>query len=333
MAPTAGFLAAWDDVIRCARDAHFAFRSDYLEWEGRHERPARAVLLAEGARKGALLLRPAGHGWACGHPWRCGAVVSRGVTGAGPLDLHRDDAEWLFRQAETIAEGARLRMYLPIEPPRGIPGYLAGFSVYQDVRADDETMLRSMSSSKRDMVRRAKRRGYTIRAAAGVDELREYNELEMRARRARGEHVADHEHEVPPPGLGWRQWELPWMWLMLALRDGRIASGAGDSVGPGWSLEARAAASTLEARRDGAFALLCFEEARRARDAGLHWLNHGGDTVFKREISGTLGRRVPMWCWLTGGAIWRLPNEAEAALARVRRVIARRRRPLRLRPA
>ena len=58
----------------------------------------------------------------------------------------------------------------------------------------------------------------------------------------------------------------------------------------------------------------------------MRWLNHGGDTVFKREMAGSLGHRVPMWCWLAGGAMWRLPNEAVAAMARIRRHIAERRR-------
>jgi hypothetical protein len=316
---------AWEGALRTARAAHFAFRPDYLTWEGKHARPAWAVLADEGTRRGALLLQPTAHGLTCGQPWRCGAVVSRGEPMDDPLDLQRDEAEWLFRQATHHARGARLRMYLPFEPPRGVPGYLAGSSVYQDVRASDDGLLRAMASSKRDMVRRAIKRGYSVRPAETLEELRAFNTLSLLARRARGERFREDKRDAPPPGVSWRQWELPWMWLMIAVRDGRIESGAGDSVGTGWSLEARSAASTPEARRDGAFALLCYEEARRARDAGLHWFNHGGDTTFKREMAGKLGRRVPMWCWMSGSALWRLPNEAEAALSRLRRAIAQRR--------
>ena len=66
----------------------------------------------------------------------------------------------------------------------------------------------------------------------------------------------------PPPGLGWREWELPWMWLLVAdARRRRVESGLGDGVRPGGMLEGRTGGSTAEGQRDGAFALLSFEEA------------------------------------------------------------------------
>src|SRR5687767_14398207 len=98
------------------------------------------------------------------------------------------------------------------------------------------------------------------------------------------------------------------MWLLLALKDGHVVSGLGDGMRPGGAmLDGRKGASTVQAKHDGAFALLSFEEARRGRDRGFRWVNLGGDTLFKREISGTLGTRVVMHCWLAGGAAWGLP--------------------------
>jgi hypothetical protein len=108
------------------------------------------------------------------------------------------------------------------------------------------------------------------------------------------------------------------MWLLLASRQGRVESGLGDGRHPGGMLDGRKAASSPEARRNGAFALLCFEEARRGRDRGHRWINLGGNTVFKQEMAGTLGQPVVMHCWLAGGAAWGLPDHAEALWRRAR---------------
>jgi hypothetical protein len=84
-------------------------------------------------------------------------------------------------------------------------------------------------------------------------------------------------------------------------------------------LEGRTGASSTLARRAGAFALLCYEEARRGRDRGYRWLNHGGDTPFKREMAGAFGTRVVMYCWLGGGRAWSLANRSEAWARGMRR--------------
>lgn len=141
-------------------------------------------------------------------------------------------------------------------------------------------------------------------------------QLEARARRPRGERArfGPEEH--------WREWDLPWMWLLVARKHGVIHCGVGDGVIPGGYVDGRTAASTPDARADGASALLGFEEARRARDRGHRWLNHGGDTFWKREVSGRLGERFPLWCWLSGGR-WTLPNTAETTWMSFRPLAAR----------
>jgi hypothetical protein len=101
------------------------------------------------------------------------------------------------------------------------------------------------------------------------------------------------------------------MWLLVAVRQGRVESGLGDGVLRGGTLEGRAGGSTPAAYRDGAFALLSFEEAKRGRDRGHRLVNLGGDTVFKREIAGRLAEPVGFWCWLGGRAGWDLAGHAE----------------------
>ncbi len=326
--PHADFLTAWEGVLQAGRSAHFAYRPDYLAWEAKHANSALAAVATDGDRRGALLLEREGPGWTCGRPWRTGALIGREPGPGRPLDLTRDEAAWLFESARKLANGARLRMYLPYEPPPGVPGYYAGVTVHQDISVSDEELLQSMAQSKRRMVRKAQERGYAVRDAAGLDDMRAYHELSIETRKRRHLHV-DETKALPEPGTSWREWELPWMWLILAEREGRLEAGAGDSIGPGWTLEARTAASTLEARRDGAFALLCWEEARRARDRGLRWLNHGGNTPFKREIAGKLGHAVTLWCWLSGSLAWALPNAGEAMLVNLRQQARRIRASLR----
>jgi len=315
--PHASFIAAWEDVIRAGRSAHFAYRPDYLAWEAKHSHVAEAAIVDGGPHHGAILLEREGPGWICGRPWRTGALVGREPAPRSPIDLTREEAEWLFRAATQLANGRRLRMYLPYEPPAGVPGYYAGITVHQDIAVSDDELLQAMAQSKRRMVRKAQERGYAVRDAAGLDDMRAYHALSIETRKRRNLHV-DESSSTPEPGTSWREWELPWMWLILAEREGRLEAGAGDSIGPGWTLEARTAASTLDARRDGAFALLCWEEARRARDRGLRWLNHGGNTPFKREIAGKLGHAVTLWCWMSGSLAWALPNAAEAMLVNLR---------------
>jgi hypothetical protein len=137
--------------------------------------------------------------------------------------------------------------------------------------------------------------------------------------RRHGAEPLDGPQDLPGPGERWREWELPWMWLLVARRDGAIGSGFGFALGAGHVLESRAAGSTRAALRIGAFVLLAHEAARRARARGYRWLNWGGDTFFKRDVSGRLGHRVDLHCWLGGGLRWVIPNRAEAGLKGVRR--------------
>jgi len=320
------FLVTWMRLLGGAPGAHFAYRTDVLRWDARHGRHAAAVLVEDGGRTGGLVLRETREGWACGWPWRWCAMYS-GWAGSGPVDLEADDAARLFEAARAVAGPRRLRAFFPHPPPRGVPGYPAGATIMWSVVHDDGELLRSMGDSKRRMVKRARAAGYVVREATSPHDFRAFAAVHDAAHRRRaGAAPRPAPPADPAPGEGWREWELPWMWLLIAERNGVVASGAGDSIGPGWSVEGRTAASDPEARREGAFALLCLEEARAARDRGFRWINHGGDTYFKREVSGRLGTRVPIWCWLSGGGGWRAANVFEASWRGARARLAARRR-------
>jgi hypothetical protein len=176
-----------------------------------------------------------------------------------------------------------------------------------------------MGSSKRRMVRRAADRGYEVFEARDPATFEAFHRVqsEARARRSVAERL-----KTPPGREHWREWELPWMWLLVARRDGVLHSGVGDSLIPGGYVDGRTAAATEQGRREGASALLGFEEARRARDRGHRWLNHGGDTFWKREMAGRFGERYPLWCWLSGDR-WALPNTAETTWMSFRPLAAR----------
>lgn len=306
------FAARWRARVESSPFASFALALDYLGWEAGHGRHALAVLAEEGGRTGAVVLRNEPRGWVSGWPWRWQLLIAdRPANGA--LGFAAADAEWLFRIAlGAVADQRQVRMFAPHPPPRGVHGFAAGATIFQSIQHGDDEILKSMGSGKRRMVRRALEAGYQVAEAAGADEFRAFHEVQSAARRAVGPGPGPAAPEAPAPGEHWREWELPWMWLLLARKDGVVQSGVGDGVIPGGTVEGRTAASTLAARREGAFALLCYEEARRARDRGHRWLNHGGDTAWKREVSGRLGFRLPVWCWLGGGR-WELPNAAEGA--------------------
>jgi hypothetical protein len=168
---------------------------------------------------------------------------------------------------------------------------------------EDAELLAAMQPSKRRMIRRAEQAGYRVRDARSLEDFLRFAHLQRETKRRIGV-PAPPVNTNPGPGEGWREWDLPWMWLLLAERDGVVESGLGDGLCPGGTLEARAGASTLRARRDGVFALLSLEEARRGRALGYRWINLGGDTPFKREMAGRLATRVTLACWLGGPGWW-----------------------------
>jgi hypothetical protein len=313
-----GFAAAWKERLARAPRANFGFELDYLVWEARHGRHVIAAMIDEGQRQGLFVLRVGSRGFSCGYPWRWLAAIADPKKVTTPA-LEAADAAWLYHGAERLCGGRQLRFFMPLPPPEGVSGFEAGATIIQSLERPDDELLASIHPSKRRMIKRAQSEGFHVIEGETLEHYRTFAAIQHETFQRRGIHVEQSLDGLPPPGEMWREWEHPWMWLLLAVRDGRIESGLGDGLGAGGMLEGRTGASTIMARRAGAFALLCYEEARRGRDRGYRWLNHGGDTPFKREMAGTLGSRVVMHCWLGGGRVWSLANRSEAWARGMRR--------------
>ncbi len=310
------FDEAWNRVLqRCAR-ANFSLDLDYLRWDARQGLHSRAVLFEHGGLRAVAVLRERQGEFVCGWPWRWQAAFEDEPGRAPVLGFDRAESQSLFAALHRFAAGRRLRCYLPLAPADGTHAYVAGSTVVQSLEHSDEELLNAMQESKRRMVRRSVAAGYRIEDGDSPEHQRAFATIQNEAIARRGDvpsSLADH----PAFGEAWREWELPWMWLLVAVREGEVESGLGDGVRAGGVLEGRAGASTLRARKDGAFALVCYEELRRGRDRGHRWLNHGGDTPFKHEVAGRLGRIIPLHCWLGGGSAWSFANASESWARRV----------------
>ncbi len=311
------FEHAWNGCLAGSPHANFSLDPGHLAWEARHGRPALAALIEEGGRRGALVLRSEGRCWVSGWPWRWQVVVEDpGREGA--VGLSEGESRWLFAHARRLAGSRPLRCYLPVPPAGGTAGYFARATLLQSLAHGDEELFETIHKSKRRMIRRARSLGYQVIEATRPEQYRAFWMLQ-------GETEARHGHPrprnpdlVPAPGEEWREWELPWMWLLIAVKDGTLQCGSGDGLRPGGMLEGRTAASTLAALGDGANALIGYEEARRARDKGYRWCNLGGDTIFKRQLAGRRGVAVPIYCWQSGGALWGLADHLRAWTRRSR---------------
>ncbi len=305
------FESAWDACVARLPFANHSLRLDLMRWEARHGTPSIAVLVHEPPVTGAIVARFERGVWVSGLPWRWHVAVEQ--TGRPPAAaLASEEAALLFAHLARCTRGERVRCFLPCAPPRGIPGYLAGKTLLHAIDRPDEALIRAMDKTKRSAIRRAEREGYRVVETSELAWLRKFERVQHETQARHGRSIATEPAADPAPGERWREWELPWMWLLLAVRGEEVGSGFGFALGPGALIESRAAASTVEARRAGAFVLLAYEAARRARDRGLRWLNWGGDTFFKRDVTGPLGAPVAMHCWLGGGARWAMANASEA---------------------
>jgi hypothetical protein len=310
-----GFERDWNARLALTPHANFMMDLACLAWDAAQGRHAVAAMIDADGRRAAMVLRREGRGLVCGQPWRW-QVVFEGRSAERPIGIEPSDAGWAVEQARRIAAPLPVRCYLPVAPDDGQPAFASYTTILMSIAHDDAALLAAMHPSKRRMIKRAEREGYTVTETP--DQLRAFAALSVEASTQRGRAPEYDAAATPEPGQGWREWEQPWMWLLLASRDGRVASGLGDGMRPGGMLDGRKAASSPDARKHGAFALLCLEEARRGRDRGHRWINLGGNTVFKQEMSGTLGQPVVMHCWLAGGAAWGLPDHAEALWRRAR---------------
>jgi hypothetical protein len=310
------FARVWDERLARTTHAHYAMRLDYLAWEAHRGHHAAAILIDDAGRGAAMVLREEAGSWVSGWPWRWQAVVEgpdRPASGLRP-----EECAWLFAHAEQFAAARRLRCFLPAPPAPGSPGFVVAVTRLRDVTPSDDALLRGMDVNKRRGWKRAKSEGYEVIEATTPEQFRAFAALQVETESRRGE-VSPPIVDDPPAGEAWREWELPWMRLLVAVRAGKVEAGSGFGWQPGGILDYRANASSVEGKRLGANVLLAIEGIRWARDRGLRWVNWGGDTMFKRELGGD---PVEVACHLGGGAAWAVPNLVAASLQRARPWIA-----------
>ena len=312
--PSADFERAWQVRLAAAPLANFSMSVDLLKHEAAQGNHAIAMVVDSNDRHGAIVARETSDGLVSGWPWRWQAVVES-EAGEGLQALNPGSAAWLFDTLKNAVGPARVQMFLPHPPSSGVTGHEAGRTILMSVTHDDDTLLAAIKANKRRQLRRAMREGYEVAEAHDPAAYRQFNELQHHVAERHGLDTGEGSSDVEPGSEPWREWDLPWMWLLVATREGCVESGLGSAIQPGGVQEARTSATSEAGRHDGAFALLSHEEAKRCRDRGHLWLNLGGDTVYKRETSGSLGTKLTMHAWLGGGgARGALQNLSQAVL-------------------
>ncbi|MEO5616610.1 MAG: GNAT family N-acetyltransferase [Candidatus Eisenbacteria bacterium] len=319
------FAAIWTKALNASPHAHFALDLDFLKWEAARGQKARALLIEGGGRLGLTVQRWEARRWISGWPWRWQALMCDADPGS-PMGMTAADAAWLHQSVALYCGRETFLCYLPHAPAPGVAGWAAGATVIQEIGHSDQDLYDSMEPSKRRLAKRARGQNFEIAVARGEEDFRAFYDLQQESKQRRGLPLGSTEEPAPGSGDAWREWELPWMWLLLARQDGKVVAGVGDGIRQGGAMQGRTAAALLEARRFGVTVLLGYEELRRGRDLGHRWFNFGGDTAFKREMSGRLGRRVRVFGWLGGGRGQRLIQMSEASFRRVRPALARWRR-------
>lgn len=304
----ADFAAAWNSRLARCRLANFSMDLAVLRWEAAAGRHARLALLDEGGRRGALVLRETARGWESGWPWRWQAAVEGGAD--APLVPTADEARWLYAQANQLSGGKRLWLHLPLAPAGTAPAFFAGATLIKDMRCGEDELFKTLDGNKRRATKQALKAGYTVSAATSIEQWRAFAELHLQIEERHGHQPAPLP-AAPGPGESYREWEQPWMWLLVAEREGRLEGGSGFGRTPSGMLDYRVNASTTEALKAGVNALLAWEALRLGRERGATAMNWGGVTTFKKTLG---GERVESHCWLGGGALWALPNFAVAGM-------------------
>jgi hypothetical protein len=309
------FAAAW--TARTARSPHASFdlRPDFLAWEARHGRPAMAVLVEDPAA--LMVVRRVGGGWECGWPWRLQITVespSPGLPAFPAAQRHR-----LLAALHAVTRGARTRCYLPEAPGDGEPAFEAGTTFMHALERGEDELFGTLDTTRRRMVRKAANEGFEVVEAHTLEQFRSFAQLQAETEQRRGRTPAPVPEHVAESGESWREWELPWMQLLVAVREGQVVAGSGFGFSAGSMVDYRTNASKLEVRRYGVNIALAWEALRRSRTAGARWLNWGGSTEFKRTLGGA---PMTVWCQLGGGPVWALPNQMTLSWHRMRPEIA-----------
>jgi hypothetical protein len=304
----ATFAEAWNARLGRTPHANFSMALDSLEWQARRGEPSRAVLLDEGDRRGAMVLRERGSEVVCGFPWRWQIVLEDGDP-RSPQGMTPEDVRWFFAQARHLANGRRLRFYGP-HPTGTRTEYRAAQTVLIDlVHVSEKELFSGVKSSRRSLVRRSEKQGYSILDATTPEQRLAFGTVvdENHARRHGGDSHGG--RSTDPPDVVWTR---PWHWLLLAVRNDAVAAGLGMGRWAGGMVDARAAGATEEAMKAGTNSQLWWEAIRRAHLAGHTWMNFGGSTTFKRQFGGAL---VPIFCALGGSPRWLVPNLVEKVRA------------------
>lgn len=312
-----GFAKRWNARLARAAFAHFALRLDWLEWEAKHGRHARAVLVEDGTLRAVLVLRREGRGWHCGWPWRTQVALEDGAMG-GPMGLDRETSAWVFEQAQRAAAGDRVRVFLPAAT-LGRGALTRGTTIVKALDLDDEKLLATLDSDKRRQVRKLEKAGWEVIEGSTPEHFRAFRQLQHDndARLGHGKNAPMVER--PAPGEDWREWELPWQWLLLAVHEGVVHAGSGYGRAASGVVDYRANASTPEGRKAGANAFIAWSALRLARDGGWAYMNWGGNTTFKKQLG---GESLVMSDRLGGGALWLAPNAVEVAVGQTRAKLA-----------
>jgi hypothetical protein len=189
---------------------------------------------------------------------------------------------------------------------------LAGHTVAQ--------LSASMHRSRRRLARRGLRAGYDIVEAHDEPLERSFALLMIEMHQRRHHLASEPLTEVAASGESWHEWDLPWHWLIVAVKAGEVEAGFGAGRYPGGMMDGRASASSSEAMEEGANSLVWWEGIQRAKLAGHSWMNLCGSTRFKEQFGGML---VPIQCRLGGGLAHRLPNFVELLVHAAMPVAAR----------
>lgn len=311
------FVQAWEARLARTPHANFTMCIDYLEWQSRRGESARAFLIDDDRRHGAMVLRENGAEIVCGYPWRWQAVIEGGDP-ASPQGMTPEDAAWFFAQAGHLAKGRPLRFYSPHPVDSGIV-YRAGRTVLIRLApTSEQELFAGVSGSRRNLVRRSEKQGYVVTSDPNDSQKRAFGELvyDTHFRRHAGK-----AHRNPDPAE--LEWAQPWHWLFVGSRNDQVVSGLGLGRLPGGMVDARASGSSEEAMKAGANSLVWWEAVRQARVAEHPWMNLCGSTVFKRQYG---GREMTIYCALGGGKRWlagqlaeKLRFDATALAGRARR--------------
>lgn len=316
----AEFLEAWATTLSQATHAHFGFDLRYLKWEAEHGRHAIAAVVRDDGRQGAFILRREHGVLRSGLPWRWQMVLASPDRPEG-VGLRSEDVDWLLQHVRTITGRQRFECFAPALASDAGARFPGGATIIRDLRMSDAQILASFDVNKRRAVKRAIREGFEVIEPADAESMHAFSRLQVETERRRGQKSI--EVEDPAPGEAWREWELPWMWLLVAVRQGRIEGGSGYGVFPGGMVDYRANASTEPALKLGVNVLLAYEALRRGRDRGHRWMNWGGANAFKHELGGEL---VPLHRWIGGDWRWLARHRLSWTVQRARALMVRKAR-------